>query len=312
MLGGMSKTVALYTCAAWPELWADDHALFPALAAVGLRGEPRVWDAVPAGTAAAPGLIRSTWDYYLNLPAFLDFLAAREAEGAAGPLFNPPAVVRWNLDKRYLLELAALGVPIVPTTLAPRLTEEVLAALWRDYGELVVKPTVSAGSWRTERLPPGTAPAGAVVGHGKGARPGQGIVDPEPEAYLIQPFLPHIADGEWSLVFFDGAFSHAVRKIPQRGDFRVQEQYGGQTVAAATAELPSGLIDQAAAALAALRAVPALSAVSATPPLYARVDGVLDGGRLLLMEIELIEPALYLRLCEGAADRLCQALRRRL
>lgn len=294
------QAVALYTCAAWPELWEDDRLLLPALARVGLRGVPVVWDD-PAASPPALGLIRSTWDYYLRLPAFLAFLEERSAERR---LFNPLPLLRWNLDKRYLLQLAELGVPIIPTRVLPALTQDALPALWRELGELVLKPTVSAGSWRTLRLAPGDALPEGPVGHGRGAR--ADIPDAEPAGYLAQPFLPQISEGELSFVFFDGEFSHAARKRPRPGDFRVQEQYGGTMEALAA---PPALRDQAQAVLQALRAVPQ---AAGAPPLYARVDGVLVEGRLLLMELELIEPSLYLALADGAADRLAQALRRRL
>lgn len=295
----MNTPIAIYTCEAFPDLWEDDRALLPALERVGLRGVPQRWDAPPEEPFRA-GLIRSTWDYYLLLPAFLSFLDTIDA-----PLFNDAAVVRWNLDKRYLLQLAALGVPIVPTRYLPRFGADLLPALWQELGELVVKPTISAGSWRTLRLPPGASLPEGPVGHGKGAIAGR--PEPSPEGYLVQPFLPQIGEGEWSFIFIDGAFSHALRKRPAAGDFRVQEQYGG---AITLTEAAPWMLAQAQEVLALLPQVPELA--GAAPPLYARVDGVEQDGRLLLMELELIEPALYMRYSPTAAERLAQGLLRRL
>jgi glutathione synthase/RimK-type ligase-like ATP-grasp enzyme len=291
----MSGPVAIYTCQAFPDLWEDDQTLLPALTRLGVEALPQRWDQPPRARYRA-GLLRSTWDYYLHLPAFQAFLDAQQA-----PLFNDAQVVRWNLDKRYLLTLADLGVPIVPTRCLPALDAEgrpaalPLDALWQEFGELVIKPTISAGSWRTLRLPQG-APL-----------PQEEPTSPGPRAYLVQPFLPQIAEGEWSLIFLGGAFSHAVRKRPAPGEFRVQEMFGGRTTPAAA---PPWMIAAAQDVLAALPGVPALA--GAAPPLYARVDGVEADGKLLLMELELIEPALFLRLAAGAADRLARALAQRL
>lgn len=287
----MPGPVAIYTCEAFPDLWEDDQTLLPALARLGIAALPQRWDQPPRARYRA-GLLRSTWDYYLRLPEFQAFLDAQQA-----PLFNDAQVVRWNLDKRYLLALSDLGVPIVPTRCLPTLGAADLAPLWQEFGELVIKPTISAGSWRTLRLPQG-APL---------PPPGHAGPEAAPHAYLVQPFLPQIAQGEWSLIFINGSFSHAVRKHPAPGEFRVQEMFGGRTVPAAA---PPWMLDAAQAVLAALPGVPGLA--GAAPPLYARVDGIEADGKLLLMELELIEPSLFLRLAKDAADRLAQALAARL
>lgn len=299
--------VALYTCAAFPDLYEDDLKLAAAFAAVGLATRPQRWDlpaAVPPGEPPATlGLLRSTWDYYLRIAEFSAFLASHEAGGL--PLQNPVPLVRWNLDKRYLLDLQTAGVPIVPCAYLPQITPAALPALWGQFGELVIKPTISAGSWRTLRLP-----VGAQLPSGPPERTRGATVDspsPEPTGYLVQPYMPQIEAGEWSLVFFGGTFSHAVHKRPKPGDFRVQEHYGGHTEAVTPSD---HLLAQAHAALQAVTRIP--QAGCPQLPCYARVDGVCDGDRFLLMELELIEPALYFRHTTGGEARLAQAVRDRL
>lgn len=299
--------VALYTCAAFPDLYEDDLKLAAAFAAVGLATRPQRWDlpsAVPPGEPpAALGLLRSTWDYYLRIEEFSAFLASHETAGP--PLQNPVPLVRWNLDKRYLLDLQTAGVPIVPCAYLPQITEAALPALWGKFGELVIKPTISAGSWRTLRLPVGAKLPSGPPERTRGATPDS--PSPEPSGYLVQPYMPQIEAGEWSLVFFGGTFSHAVHKRPKPGDFRVQEHYGGQTEAVTPSDR---LLAGAHAALQAVTRIP--QAGCPKLPCYARVDGVCDGDRFLLMELELIEPALYFRHTTGGEARFAQAVRDRL
>ena len=155
-----------------------------------------------------------------------------------------------------------------------------------------MKPAVSGGAHRTWRASPGEPADEARLS----AMAGDGTV-------LIQPLVDEIErDGEWSLIFFDGRFSHAVIKRPRSGDFRVQKEHGG------TVEpiVPSASIIADAA-----RAIAAASAAGETP-LYARVDGCVVDGTLMLMELELLEPELFLRTDAAAGDRLASALLARL
>lgn len=272
----------------------------------GVSIESVVWNApsVAWGEYEAV-LVRSTWDYHRCADAFIAWAAAVEAAGT--PLWNPASVIRWNADKRYLAELEAAGVPIVPTEWVSRGSDADLMALlehrgWRDG---VVKPSIGATSYRTHRvraadvadhadlLPTITADSGA----------------------LVQPFMPEVSrDGEWSFVFFDDgagalAYSHAVRKRPVRGDFRVQPEFGGSV----------GLDEPSAGFVEAARESAWILARTAPGPLlYARLDGVVsDGthapaGTFLLMEAELIEPMLYIGESDAAGDRFADALARKL
>jgi glutathione synthase/RimK-type ligase-like ATP-grasp enzyme len=230
------------------------------------------------------------WGYHLRFEQWLAFLERLERERL--PVSNPPALLRWNSDKAYLHELNEAGIPSVPTIVCDDLTEADLDSARTEFGgeELVVKPLVSASAHGTHRLA-----AGASVPH-----------DAKGRRMMIQPWLERITDaGEFSLILFDGVLSHCVSKVPKRGDFRVQPEYGSTIV---DCPAPDGA---EAIARMALAAAPA-------PATYARVDLVVgNDGNLQIIELELIEPALYLdhsptagpafaRSILAAAERLAQ------
>ncbi len=228
---------------------------------------------------------RSTWDYFHR---FAEFSAWLERAAAATRLLNDAAIVRWNIDKRYLLDLERAGVAIVPTELLPvggRLDLAGRLAASARSG-LIVKPAVSGAARETHRVT--AANVATLTPH-----LGQLLAR---EALLVQPFRPEIAGGgELSLIVLGGCFSHAVRKRPKPGDFRVQDDHGGTV--SAHAATPAEI----AFALRAVAAAPA-------PPLYARVDLIEHAGRLELMELELIEPELFFRFRPEAADELAAAI----
>ncbi len=247
--------------------------LKPACAARGFSLEPQIWDVPIDWHVFEAAMIGTTWDYPERQA---EFLAALEQIASQTRLLNPLEVVRWNLRKTYLQDLAASGAPGVPTLWTADARPTTIQAAFVQLGadELVVKPQIGAGAWRQARvrqgdpLPPAT--------------------ELPPAEAMIQPYLPAITtEGEYSLLFYGGVFSHGVRKMPKAGDYRVQSMYG----ATETPFTPSP------AELAAARAV--LDAVPATLRnnrglLYARVDMVRGlGGELLLMELELIEPYHY-------------------
>ncbi len=226
-------------------------------------------------------VVRTTWDYQRHLDAFLAALADIEARGL--PLANTAAMVGWNARKTYLRELEARGVPIVPTTWGEGLDVADVRALAPG----VVKPIVSANAEDTFRLD-GTLDD-AFVAHvaGRFAK----------RAWMAQPFVRSVLDeGEYSLFYFDGRYSHAIRKVPKSGDFRVQEEHGG-LIRSITPE--PALREAADLVLGALVDV----------PFQARVDLVrLDDGTLALMELEAIEPSLYFRTDSGAAGAFADGL----
>jgi glutathione synthase/RimK-type ligase-like ATP-grasp enzyme len=283
--------VGLLTCARLPEGAPDDQPIAHHLRGSGISAEFVVWDN-PALRPADLDLlvVRSVWDYHLRLPEFAAWLDGVERSGV--PLHNPIDVVRWNMNKRYLRDLQEGGAVIVPTVWVEQVTSTTLAALLDDAGwdHAVIKPTVSASAhetWTTQR--------DLAAEHQ--ARFDALLHD---HMLMVQPFIPEIQSaGEWSIIFIDGAFSHAVIKRPQPGDFRTQTEFGALIEAV---EPPPGLIAQAKAMLAQVD----------HPILYARVDGVERDDQFMLMELELIEPHLFLATAPGASERLAADIARRL
>jgi glutathione synthase/RimK-type ligase-like ATP-grasp enzyme len=276
--------VRLVTAREIPAPDRESPRVAEALRALGLAAEVVAWDDPAVDWRGARAhVIRSTWNYPARLAAFL---AWAERTGAVGTLWNPAPAVRWNAHKGYLCELAARGLPVVPTELVPRGDARPLAALlaargWRDA---VAKPAVGLGAAGAARLRAGAAGEAHLA-----ALLAQGDA-------LVQPFVESLPrEGELSLVYFGGALRHAVRKHPAPGDFRVQEHAGGRTRPADAAA------DELAAAEAVLAAAPA-------PLLYARVDLVRIGGRPHLSELELIEPSLYLEHLPGGHAAFARAI----
>ena len=231
-------------------------------------------------------VVRSPWDYQSRFHEFIEVLRTIDRSGTQ--LWNPLALMEWNLHKSYLMDLQSRGVPIVPTIRASDLTADRLRSLPTELGtsEIVIKPIVGAGANRTHRLRfPWT-----------GAAEQAAVADHNASEYLAQPFLRAIADeGEYSLVYLEGQLSHAILKTPKPGDFRSQEEFGSRlTQITPDAQLRSHG-DRVLAAL-------------PTPPLYGRVDLIRHNNGFALMEVELVEPALYLSKSPGAAERFAGAL----
>lgn len=268
----------------YPEPWAwAFHVEADALRQAGFEVSARPWTA-PGGLdpfdAVLPLVV---WGYHERYAEWLALLDRLEAGGAK--CINPPALLRWNGDKGYLAELDAKGVPTVHTVAVEALDEHGLREARDRFGcgQLVVKPPVSASATGTFLLGPNDAVPGEVAG----------------KRMLIQPFMASIASqGEYSVMLFDGAFSHAILKTPRAGDFRVQPHLGGSEKSCTA---PEGAIDLARAALAAAPA----------EAVYARVDMVADeDGMLRIMELELIEPALWLQHAPDRGAGFASAVRR--
>jgi glutathione synthase/RimK-type ligase-like ATP-grasp enzyme len=292
---GDRKRVAFLTCSRLPDLAADDLLAQPALRAAGIDVEPAVWDSpVVRWERYDAVVVRSCWDYYLRPDEFRRLLSCLEALGV--PLWNPPGLLRWNMDKSYLRDLAGRGLPVLPSVWIEQGAAPDLAGLLdaRGWDEAVVKPTVSANGYATWRVSRTAAPGrqadfAELVGRG-GA--------------MVQRFAEEVrSQGEWSLLYFfngssgslAGRFSHAVLKRPRPGDFRVQHDYGGTAEAA----MPPTAVRRQAEQI--------LDQVSG-PWLYARVDGCVIGGHFHLMELEMLEPSLFFEHAPGAAGRFAAAL----
>lgn len=283
------KSLAFVTYAGAPALTADDALAIAPLRERSISAIPAVWnDPALCWEQFAGVVIRSCWDYHLMPAEFRRWVNGLKA--AEVPVWNPPGMLLWNMDKRYLLDLAGKGVPIPRTVWVESGAAPDLSVLLDDAGirQAVVKPAISATAHQTWRVSREQA-ADYQAQFGKQVLSG---------ATLVQEFIPELPrDGEWSLLFFGGKFSHAIKKRPGGGDFRVQHDYGGSAVAE-TASPP--LVSQARQILATLDPM----------PLYARVDGVEVAGQLVLLELELIEPELFLRLDPAAPERFAAAVAR--
>jgi hypothetical protein len=287
--------IALATYASLPDLASDEQPLVENLAALGVHARAAVWDDPSiAWNELDAVVVRSCWDYHLRYDDFFGWIDRVTRCGV--PIWNPPATLRWNSRKTYLHDLSIGGVRTVPTLWLlpdnPRAATVSLATILADTGweRAVVKPIISASAHETWSVTLEEAREDAAAQNARLraliARPG----------VMVQPFIREVeSDGEWSLQFFGGVFSHAVRKRAALGDFRVTREWGGTHE---TVTPPPNVIAQAAHAL---RAAPGES-------VYARVDGVLIDGHLVVTELELLEPSLLLDADPEAPSRLARAI----
>ena len=268
---------------------ADDWLAAESLTARGHRVEPVLWRAPTKINELQKFdllLLRSPWDYMEHRQEFFAWL--QKIENANVHLENPLATVRWNIDKNYLHDLPRRGVAIPDTRYVHRVDIPDLAAFMQQkhYQEIIVKPTVSAAAYHTFRL----NLAQACDFQRQFA---QMVRECE---MMIQPFIQEVvAQGEWGMIYFQRKYSHAVLKKAKSGDFRVQDDYGG------TVEFrhpPDYLRAQADRLVAELD----------RPHFYARVDGVDAQGKLMVMELEMIEPELFLRAHPDAPGRFAMAI----
>jgi len=284
----MDLHVVLATCAADPGITASDRLYADALERHGCRVAGAPWDGPREAFAGADAVVlRSTWGYFRALD---DFTAWTEAMAASTRLFNSIELVRWNLRKDYVEKLAAAGVR-VPRSFVVPCEVPAIGQVFDETGwaQAVVKPASGASGHSVELLQRATL-AGQVAGLAEEARQA-GVV--------VQEFLPEIAEGELSLIYFDGVFSHAIRKRPPPGEFRSNSRYKPTR----TAETPPLEVRQQGAAC--LAVLPEL-------PLYARVDGIVRDGVLIVIEVEVLEPALAMDFDPLSAERFAEATMKRL
>lgn len=262
---------------------SDDDLAVAHLAALGWQPDTVSWrDKSVDWNDFEAVIIRTPWDYQRDPDKFLQVL--ENIESSSAHLENSLDIVRWNLNKKYLADLESKGIAIVPTIWKAKGISAAEVDGWLGHfgtTELVIKPTVSATAEHTYRI----------------SRFDPELTDVfEEREYMVQPFMPAIVqEGEYSLFDFDGEFSHAILKTPKTKDFRVQEEHGGII----KGHEPDGNLRAAAK-----RVFDAMGEV----PLYARVDLVRDeNDNFLVMELELIEPSLYLRMDAGAPERFARA-----
>ncbi|MCA9607830.1 MAG: hypothetical protein KC619_19610 [Myxococcales bacterium] len=275
--------VVCATCRDLPEPDPDEPRLRAAVQAAGADYALAAWDDPSVDWSAADLVVpRSTWNYYERPEAFL---AWARTVAARTHLLNPLSVIEANLHKGYLLRLEAAGVPIVPTALVRRGEPRSLASILeaRGWDEVVLKPAVGARSWNNLRVDASARAAGEAHLARLGAT----------HDVLVQPYLRAVEDhGERSLIWIDGALTHSIRKEPRFGD-------ADESVSEVAIPPPEGGAALVATVLATIEA----------PLLYARVDVVPDEtGRLVVMELELVEPSLFLLQDDAALTRFAQAI----
>lgn len=279
----INQRIAFATCSELPHPADDDELLADYLQAAGFEVQYVIWnDAHIKWENFSLVLIRSTWDYHAHTATWYAWLQSLEEKQIT--VWNPPQTLQWNTHKSYLKELQEKGIQIVPTVFIakgnPHNLHEILTS--NDWKRTVVKPAISLNAYQTwttdlESASKHQADFEALIAE---------------KDVLVQQFMPEIQnEGEWSLLFFGGQFSHAVLKSNPTGDFRIHEHHGGlnqKIVASPT------IISQAEQILQSID----------YPYHYARVDVILRGEQIILMELELIEPSLFLDLDQEAVQRL--------
>lgn len=281
----LHSEIVFATGSQMPRPDGETDGIIAALARRGVHAELHPWNG-PFPFASAPLVVcRTTWDYLSDIAGFRSWIAA---VGTVTALENPPELIAWNLHKSYLVHLARAGVPVIETcVLSAGASDGQRSAALAAFAEVVIKPAISGGAVGALRAVGGDPAAAAHLDR----------LLTRGDA-LIQPYEPAIAGGEVSLIYFGGEYSHAVRKTPDRADWRVQVHHGGVNMPYEPRD------EELAVGASVLAALPA-------PPLYARID--LVGGRApKLMEAELIEPELFLGLAPRAAGRYASVLCARL
>ncbi|HEY4035631.1 MAG TPA: hypothetical protein VGL94_16865 [Ktedonobacteraceae bacterium] len=232
-------------------------------------------------------IIRSTWDYHYRVDEYKRWLTKLEQKGAS--LWNPSDVVKWNIDKRYLLELKDKGISIIPTVLLEQGQKHELQRIIEQNGwqEVIIKPAIGASAYQIFKAEKENASSLQI-------KMDEMLVK---SAVFVQPFMPQVqTEGEYSFIFIGGRYSHTVLKRPQSNEFRVNRKFGGIW----SLHQPSiQLIQQAENICKMVR----------SPLLYARVDCFNVNGRLVLVELELNEPLLFIQWYPQSARQFAQAVK---
>ncbi|WP_421940068.1 ATP-grasp domain-containing protein [Pedobacter sp.] len=264
----------------------ENEDLLPFLQSKGLDIVAEVWDDPKVDWKHYDvALLKTPWDYHEKFEQFNIWLNKLESLGLR--LLNEYQIVRWNMDKHYLAEVAAAGFDIIPSIFIEKGWNNDLTLFFEQLGsdQLIIKPCISGGSKNTLIL----NRAGAIEDKA------QVVALVAEDDFILQPLMPQIQEGEWSFIFFNGTYSHTILKKPKEGDFRVQQIFGGT-------------IEVASPAPEYVKIATSLASTFAQNTLYARVDGLMVDGKFLLMELELIEPFLYLSYDSQAVERYYQAL----
>jgi glutathione synthase/RimK-type ligase-like ATP-grasp enzyme len=264
-----------------PELIPEEQQELYKFKDFGIEPIVKVWDEVNWSDYKYI-LIRTVWDYSQKSKLFLEKLNFAQKNGSV--VIHSSSIINWNIDKSYLLELQELNLDIVNTKVVNNLEMNHVSLALKEFSKLVIKPKVGAGGKDTFIVDSLTSLDKRLLG----------------QDVLIQPFIPEIqTQGEFSYIFFDGEFSHSVLKKPMKGEFRVQDDHGGSV----SKFNPSTQQIQSAREY--------ISKLNFKTT-YARVDVVESGGKMLLMELELIEPELFLRFSNNGMEKFIAAIKKQI
>jgi glutathione synthase/RimK-type ligase-like ATP-grasp enzyme len=301
----MKSKIAFATNQEWAHLTPDDRLAVAELTRNGIEVVPAIWSEPQDWSRFDAVIVRSTWRYWLDYVKFLEWFDLLERSGV--PVWNPVPMLRWNANKTYLRELAAEGIPVVPTIWVEpgdfkkiqRISDD---EIWSDHfagvAEVIVKPVISGDSFQTHRLQ-----ANEIASFPQHF---EEIWKSGPA--MVQPFLKSVVEeGEYSFLFFGGEFSHVALKNAASGDYRVQSNFGGTSHGA---QPKRSDIEAAEDIIRKLQQ--GLGHRFKQPPLYARVDMLRNHGSLQLVELEVLEPSLYLGDHPGAAALFAEKVRSQL
>jgi len=281
------KFISFATSRSYAGLTEDERLVARELKSLGVVVSPLIWDEPnPDGPVPDAMILRSCWDYHYKTETFVDWL--KRFQSGNVPLWNPPEVALWNLNKDYLTELSALDIGIPKTLWLEAGSSVGLKPLLETHGldEVVIKPAISMSgmdTWRSSL---------------RNAEQDQGALNDllHNRKVMVQEFIPEIlSEGEISLIFIGGSFSHAVRKRPASGEFRIHEEYGGRREVFEVSAQQLAMADRV------------LSRWK-DPLLYARVDFIPSLRGPLLIEVELIDPFLFLTYSPQAVNRFARAI----
>ena len=284
----MTKIIAFATSSEFKNLLEDDLLVAKQLAMHNIQVVPAVWDDQSIDWSDYDAVIvRSPWDYFLKGDAYFQWIKSF-LNNSNTKLLNPPQAILDNIDKRYLLEFEQQGITIIPTYCVEKDTQTNLKSILEKYSwdKIVIKPVISAGAYGTWRCSLDKAEQEQDKFAEQFSR----------ETVFIQPFMPEIqSEGEWSIIYFNGEYSHSVLKSVTGDDFRIQEEFGGTTKAIE----PTANI---------LKQTQKIMDLQKERLLYARVDGVIRDGQFLLMELEINEPSLFFEFSEKGVEMFSKAV----
>ena len=285
----MTKNIAFATSSEIPSLLEDDLLVVNKLASQGIDVVPAVWDDQSVNWSEfAAVIVRSPWDYFLKGDAYYQWVKSFLNMHSDAKLLNPPQAILDNIDKRYLLEFEQQGIAIIPTYCVEKGSQANLKDIldMHSWDKVVIKPVISAGAYGTWRCSLDMSAEGQEQFTEQISR----------ETIFIQPFMSEIqSEGEWSIMYFNGEYSHSVLKSVAGNDFRIQEEFGGTTKAV---EPTSDILKQ----------TQKIMDLQKEPLLYARVDGVIRDGQFLLMELEINEPSLFFEFSEKGVENFSKAV----